>query len=615
MNKSTSTICRLIVLLLVVILVACSGRDQSQDARENQVSVFTEVADRVGLDFQHFIGATGEYYFPEIMGAGIALLDFDNDGDLDVYALQGDMLETNKSYPDALFAPPDRHWPGNRLFRNELNQSGILEFTDVTDAAGIGDIGYGMGIAVGDIDNDGDPDLYVTNYGPNVLYRNNGNGTFTDITESSGTDDPRWSTSAAFLDYDRDQDLDLIVTNYVSFVGTNHKLCYGRGRVRDYCEPAAYLPLTDRLFRNDGGHFTDVTATSGLDTAFGPGLGVTVADFNNDGWPDIYVVNDMRANQLWMNDGEGSFRDIALISGSAYNAHGAAEAGMGVTADDIDNDGDDDLFVTHLNGQTNTLYTNLGGDSFLDATDQWNLGLSSLPFTGFGTAWFDYDNDRTLDLYIANGAVSQVARGARDRFLGLPSERPLQRVPTGVRRLLVRARLQMARPDPDPYAQTNQLVRFDGHGSAQNVSEEAGPAMQLNEVSRGAAFDDIDNDGDIDIVVSNNNGPLRLMRNEIGTQGNWLRVRLTGTRSPHDGTGARVVLLHMGEPVLWRRAHTDGSYLSASDIRLHIGLGELDDEIQIGVVWTSGIRELWPVSEVNREISLTEGTGQSWAAE
>ena len=580
MNNPATTVYRLASSLLFCSVLACSDGHGPEEPQQKSPPVFTEVAGQVGLDFEHFIGATGQYYLPEIMGAGVALFDFDNDGDLDIYALQGKILEAGKTESDALFSPPGRHWPGNRLFRNELEQTGRLEFTDVTEVAGVGHTGYAMGVAVGDIDNDGDLDLYITNYGSNVLYRNNGNSTFTDITESSGTDDTRWSTSASFLDFDRDQDQDLIVTSYVSFAGTNNKLCYARGLARDYCAPAAYLPVTDRLFRNDGDHFTNVTAATGLDMAFGPGLGVTAADFDSNGWPDIYVANDLQANQLWMNDGDSEFRDGALVSGTAYNGHGAAEAGMGVTAGDFDNDGDDDLFVTHLKGQTNTLYININGDSFVDATDRWNLGASSLPFTGFGTAWFDYDNDSTLDLFIANGAVL------------------IESVQAGASRY--------------PYSQTNQLYRFNGQDSFVDISSGAGRAMQLDEVSRGAAFGDIDNDGDIDIVVTNNNGPLRLMRNEVGNRGNWLRLRLTGTRSPRDGTGSRVVLLNEGRAILWRRAHTDGSYLSASDSRVHIGLGDLDGELEIGVEWMSGRREIWPVSAINTEMQLTEGTGKDW---
>ena len=555
----------------------------AQPAGAAATVLFREVAAAAGLGFVHFNGATGEYYQPEIFGPGLALLDYDSDGDLDIYLLQGSMLGSDSSPAEALFPPPATHWPGDRLFRNDLDTAGTLKFTDVTEQAGLGSTGYGQGAAVGDYDNDGDPDLYVTNFGSNVLYRNNGDGTFSDITAGAGVDDPNWSTSAAFIDYDRDGDMDLFVANYVQFTVKANKRCAGADGKPDYCGPQAYDAVRDRLFRNDGdGRFTDVTTTAGLDIAFGPGLGVTCADFNGDGWQDIYVANDGAENQLWLNLGNGRFENTALMAGVAINAYGKPEASMGVTAGDFDNDGDEDLFMTHLDRETNTLYLNDGMGNFLDATDRYKLGRSSLPYTGFGSEWFDMDNDGNLDLFVANGAVKieETQRG-----------------------------------QPFPYQEINQLIRNDGAGAFVDITPTAGPAMALQEVSRGAAFGDIDNDGDIDIAVANNSGPARLLLNEAATGNHWLTVRLQGSRGNRDGIGARVAILRDGTPTLWRRAHTDGSYLSANDPRVHFGLGKEAGLDGVLVNWPDGSSEIWRNVGTDRFVTLTEGSGQAWAGE
>jgi hypothetical protein len=537
------------------------------------VEAFTERAAAAGLDFSHRSGARGEHYFPEIMGAGVALIDYDGDGDLDVYAIQGGPIGNA-----AATTGPEA--PGNRLYRNDIDGADGPAFTDVTEEAGVGDRGYGMGVATGDVDNDGDTDLYVTNFGPNVLYRNDGDGTFTDVTAEAGVDDPRWSTSAAFFDYDRDGDLDLFVTHYVSFAVTDNVRCTSPAGRRDYCDPNAFSPLSDTLWRNEGGgRFTDVTAESGIGAAFGNGLGVTVADFDRDGWPDIYVANDQGPNQLWMNLGDGRFEDRALISGCAYNADGAAEASMGVTAADYDDDGDDDLFLTHLRGETNTLYRNEGDAGFMDVTDLSGLSVPSLTYTGFGTAWFDLDNDGDLDLFSANGAVTVESSGT-------------------------------ATDDAYPYQQLNQLFENAGAGRFVDLSRRSGAAMRLREIGRGAAFGDVDNDGDVDIVVSNNAGQLRLYLNEIGDEGGWLRVRLTGTDSVRDGTGAVATLELADGRSLRRRAHTDGSYLSAGDPRVHFGLGD-SEPVALTVAWPSGRVERWDVAGRDVGLALVEGTGVS----
>ncbi len=574
-------------LLLAVctsLFFSCRGGQDLSKGRLTAEPIFQEFAGEVGLSFHHFTGGTGNYFLPEIMGAGVALLDYDSDGDLDIYVLQGTLLDPTKSLQDARFSPPKKHWPGNRLFRNELVTEGRLRFTDVTAQAGVGHQGYGMGAAVGDFDNDGDPDLYVTNFGSNVLYRNNGDGTFSDITRRANVDDARWSTSAAFVDYDGDGNLDLFVTNYVDFTIETNKKCYDPPTsARDYCTPTLFHPVPDRLFRNQGdGRFVDVSQRSGIRAAFGNGLGVTCADFSSDGWMDIYVANDGNANQLWLNRGDGTFEDVALLSGTAYNADGNAEAGMGVTAGDFDGDGDEDLFMTHLVEETNTLYLNDGSGNFHDATNRTGLGAGSVPYTGFGVQWFDYDNDGWLDLFVSNGAVT-----IEQSLLG----------------------------SAYPFHQRNQLFRGLGNEGFEDVSGLAGPALELSEVSRGAAFADIDRDGDIDIVVSNNNGPLRLLLNQVGSRRHWLQLRLEGVHSNRDGLGARVAVVRYGHSPLWRRPPRAGSYLTASDVSVHFGLGD-DSAIEgVGVLWPSGRREIWKNVRADAHAHFREGEGQYWPAE
>lgn len=556
----------------------------------SQASLFREAASETGLNFHHFTGATGEYYMPEIMGSGAALFDYDNDGDLDVYLLQGTKL--NSSEQAKLKYPTPKDWkPGNRLFRNELVPGGKLKFTDVTEAAGVGLVAYGMGAATGDYDNDGDADLYVTNFGSNVLYRNNGNGTFTDVTGQAGVDDPRWSTSAAFVDYDHDGRLDLFVCNYVDFTVKGNKPCFAPTGEVDYCSPSAYRPVTDRLFHNDGGgKFSDATQSSGIAMVSGPGLGVTCADFNGDGLVDIYVANDGAANLLWLgvqNSGRGGkFEEGGLMAGAAYAADGAPRAGMGVTAGDIDNDGDDDLLVTNLTKQGSTLFRNNGKGLFDDTTVDFNLAQPSFMSTGFGVAWFDYDNDGWLDLFAANGAVTL-----------MPS----------------------LRGQAYPFHQRNQLFhneagRQPSQRTFREISAEAGAAFQLSEVSRAAAFGDIDNDGDVDVLVANNNGLARLMLNQNATKQHWLQVRLTGVKDNRNGFGARVAVIRKSGTT-WRRVHTDGSYLAANDPRVHFGLGKETAIEGIGVIWPTGSREIWTNVKVDSLQVLKQGTGKVWEAE
>jgi len=534
--------------------------------------VFVESAAAAGLAFTHVNGATGKYYLPELMGAGVALFDYDNDGDLDVFLVQGGPLGGNTGSAG----------PTSRLFRNDLtvgpDGKRTIRFTDVTAKAGVGLRSYGMGAAVADYDNDGYLDLFVTSFGSIALFHNNRDGTFTDVTKQAGLSDTAWSTSAAFVDYDRDGDLDLFIAHYVDFTVAANKLCNDPAGVRDYCGPRAYRPVPDRLFRNEGGgRFVDVTDRVGITKADGAGLGVAIGDYNGDGWPDIYVANDATPNQLWINNRDGTFRDEGLLSGSALSASGNPEGSMGIASGDFDLDGDEDLFVTNIIGETSVLYVNDGRGNFDDARARTGLAALTAAFTGFGTDWFDYDNDSWPDLFVANGAVNIV---------------------------------EAQRGQPSPYRMRNQLFHNLAGRRFEETSAAAGPALARAEISRGAAFGDIDNDGDVDIVVTNNNGPVRLLLNQVGTRNHWLQVRLDQQPGNRFGIGAWVGVERQGAPTLWRRVRTDGSYLSASDVRLHFGLGGSPAVSGVVVQWPDGQRERWTGIAGDRLVTLRRNTGQ-----
>lgn len=539
--------------------------------------VFTERAEQVGLRFKHYNGMTGKFYLPEITGSGAALFDFDNDGDLDVFLAQGGVLEPGAKPADTLFPWRGAEPPRGRLFRNDLTLAKdgrrTLTFTDVTQQSGIVASGYGMGAASGDINNDGLPDLYLTNLGSNQMYLNKGDGKFVDFTKESGAGDPRWSTSASFFDYDRDGWLDLMLVNYADFSVTNSPDCYAATTARDYCTPRVFRSPGNRLLRNRGdGVFEDVTVSAGIDKEFGHGLGVVTTDFNGDNWIDIYVANDGDQNQLWINQKNGTFVNDALLAGAAVNRNGQTEAGMGVDAADFDGNGADDIFITHLMDETNTLYVNLGQAVFEDRTREAGLGMPGRRFTGFGAFFFDYDNDGWLDLFVANGAVQL-----------LPD--------------------LMRRKDPFPLGQPDQLFRNTGNGSFVEVVNELGPEFQLFETGRGAAFGDIDNDGDADVLVANNNGPARLFSNEVGNRNHWLGLRLIG-KNGRDMLGAQVEIVLAKDRVLRRRVRSDGSYLAANDPRVLIGLGAATRAPAVRVRWPDGTSQEFKNLAVDKYTTL-----------
>lgn len=571
--------------IVLLLLAACSneienGTRTSSAKNSTATALFRDVAHESGLDFRHFNGMSGKLYYAEMIGSGAALFDYDNDGDLDVYLVQGEMLGPH-GYDDATFPPSDSPPLYDRLYRNDLitgsNGTPKLKFTDVTEEAGIYVKDYGMGVAAGDFNNDGWIDLYVTGFGHNHLLRNRGDGSFEDVTVQAGVDDKHWSTSALFTDVDADGWLDLFVCNYVDYSIENSKPCYDSNSELNYCGPTSYEPEPDRLFRNNGGNdFTEISSESGIAAEYGACLGAVQADFNGDGRQDLYVANDGAANQLWLNQGRGRFRNDALFAGAAFNASGRPEASMGVDAADFDNDGDEDLIVAHLRSETNTVYRNDGKGIFLDVSSVTGLGMPSRSFTAFGTAWIDFDNDGWLDLFMANGEVRTIEALARKK-------------------------------DPYPLHQRNQLFRNLGTGRFEEVSSTAGSVFQLSEVSRGAAFGDIDNDGDVDLLVTNNAGPARLLLNESGSGNHWIGVRLIDAETGRDAIGARLELLQSPHAPIWRRVRVAASYLSANDPRILVGLGVREGPVSLRIHWPNGATDRHDGLEVNKYYAFSSG--------
>jgi hypothetical protein len=530
-------------------------------ASQRQRPAFVDVTADSGLDFVHTNGATGELLLPEVIGSGGALFDYDNDGDLDLFAVQGAPLR-----PAAHAAATA---PTSRLYRNDRGRDGAgLHFTDVTARSGLGAVGYGMGAATGDFDNDGWIDLYVTYLGSNRLFRNRGDGTFADVTAASGADDPRWSTSAAFVDYDRDGWLDLFVVNYVDFDVTMKRGCFAPSSARDYCNPAVYGPSSATLFHNNrDGTLSDVSEQMGISRAHARGLGIVADDLNGDGWTDVYVANDGDPNQLWINGRGAAFRDEGLLAGVAVNRTGQAQGGMGVDAGDIDGDGDDDLFVANLDNESNTLYVNVGGGLFEDRTTE--TGVFKLGLTGFGTRFIDHDNDGWLDLLVVNGAVRHL-------------------------------RAQAQRGDPYPLKQPKLLFRYDARARRfVDGTDTAGPAFSIPEVSRGLAAGDLDNDGDTDVVVFNNSGPARVLLNQSAQGRHWLGLRVLDPRFPRDALHTRVELVRRTGSV-WRRVQADGSYCAAADPRVLFGLGGESSPQTVRVHWPGGKVEEFRDLQVDR---------------
>ena len=519
---------------------------------------FTPVTAESGIDFVHYNGATGRKYIVETMGGGVAWIDYDGDGLLDAYFVNGAPLPGSESTTP----------PKNRLYRN----LGDGAFADVTHAAGVGDTGYGLGCCVADFDNDGDPDLYITNYGPNALCQNEGDGTFTDITADAGVGHVGFSSGCAFADFDNDGFVDLFVANYVELDLDSRPEC-AQGGVRAYCRPEEYPATRDILYRNNGdGTFTDVSEAAGI-TKRGRGLGVVWGDFDGDGLPDIYVANDRMANFLYRNCGDGSFEEIGEFSGAAYNEHGYSESGMGVAAGDYDGDGATDLFVTNYQAQTNTLYRNEGAVGFWDVTDRAGLGESSLLALAWGAEFADLDRDGLLDLFVANGHLE-------------PDIAAFEDVGT--------------------YRQTNQTYRNAGNGRFVDVSPDAGAGLAVAKSSRGLALGDIDNDGDVDALIANIGEPSDLLRNDSNASAVWIGITLVGVDSNRDGIGAHIEVTAGGRTQT-REVRSGGSYLSQGDRRALFGLGDVDVVDDIIVRWPSGVVDRHEGVPTRAYVELREG--------
>ncbi|MBC8229788.1 CRTAC1 family protein [bacterium] len=564
--NSIRTTVMVFFLFVAILFAGCEQRDSPPSIDDMGVALFTEITSQVGFDDTPESWPAGTYSLSEIKGSGVALFDYDNDGDLDIL------------HPR--FSPPHQpHSPApNRLFQQQPDGT----FLDVTENAGIGDPGRGDGVAVADVDNDGDLDVYFTNFGRDSFYLNNGDGTFVNATSDAGFSGEYWSTSAAFADYDRDGHLDLYVVHYVVFDPT--AICSGLNDVQGYCGPIRFKDLPDTLYRNNGdGTFTDVTKEADM-IAPGSGLGLVCLDLTGDGWIDFYVANDGEANQLWVNNRDGTFTDEALLRGVAFNFHGRPEASMGVTVGDVNGNGKLDLFMTHLKHETNTLYiAEAYGQStmFADESDASGLSIVDMPFTSFGCGFFDFDNDGDLDLAVANGRVirEQVLPGANlGKFW-------------------------------NPYAEPNLLFQNDGHGNFTDVSKQASAFTARVEISRGLAFGDIDNDGDIDMVMVNHDNMLRVFRNDAPPVGNhWLLVRtMIGNRN---AIGAKVTVLANDKKFV-RLALPGYSYACSNDPRAHFGLGKIDKIDAIEVVWPDDTRERFKVNGINRELTVRKGEGES----
>jgi enediyne biosynthesis protein E4 len=526
---------------------------------------FSDIARTAGITFVHDNAASPEKFLIETMGSGCGWIDYDQDGLLDLYLVNGSATPA--------FKPS--HPLRSALYRN----NGDGTFTDITVKAGVGAEGlFGMGIAVGDYDNDGFPDLFICGYGRCILYHNNGDGTFTDVTARAGTaNSGRWASSAAWFDYDNDGRLDLVIANYVDWSPERNFYCGDRGPgMRSYCHPDDFNPQAPTLYHNNGdGTFTDMSRASGIGPKAGNGLGIVTFDYDNDGWQDIFIANDHMPNFLFHNNRNGTFSEVGYLAGVAVSSDGQFEAGMGSDAADTTGVGRMDLVVTHLDMQLARFYQNLGDGSFDDATFRSKLGYATFHMSGFGTRFFDFDNDGRMDLFMANGHVlDNIERYHADT----------------------------------KYAEPKLMFRNTGRGIFENVSDQLGPDFMLPRVSRGAAIGDFDNDGKLDILISNNGQAPQLLRNVGGNNNHWLEILLIGTKSNRDGVGARVKLT-AGDLVLHDQRKGGMSYQSAQDPRLHFGLGQRTKIDSLEIIWPSGISTKLADIRSDQIIAIKEGEG------
>ena len=546
----------LLAAAALLLAVGCSGRKPGG----HQIRL-TDVTSKSGVAFRHTDGSSGRYYMPETMTAGLALFDYDGDGYVDIYFLTGAPLQgTDTKGP----------LPRNALYRNR----GGLRFVDVTEAAGLGDEGYGLGVTVADYDNDGDPDVLVSNYGPNVLYRNNGDGTFSDVTAEAGVGGGgQMGAGACFLDIEGDGDLDLFASNYVNFAYDTHVARTVDG-FSVYPSPLDYSPVPDMLYRNNGdGTFTDISVESGIAAHAGTGMGTICIDYDQDGDTDIFVANDEMGNFLYENDGTGQFREVGMASGLAYDTSGNHTGSMGIACGDYDNDGLLDLYVTSYMSEWATLYRNLGSGDYEDVTRGTGAGAGTLPQVTWGTGFVDLDSDGDRDLFVACGNFQKD-------------------VETFDRVAVYQAR--------------NIVLMNAGDGKFLDVTDDAGDGLSVERSSRGAAFDDMDNDGDMDAVILNSRQKPTILRNDSTAKNHWLQIRLRATRCNRDGVGARVKVV-AGDLIQVDEVHSGRGYQSHWGTRLHFGLGQRDRVDRIEVRWSGGQVDSLAAVRADQLITVTQG--------
>jgi len=529
---------------------------------------YTDITASTGIHFQARNSSTPNKYLIETMIGGVGVLDYDQDGWLDIFFVNGAKLKNPQPDGEELDKSAPEFW--NRLYHN--NHDGT--FTDVTENAGLKGKGYGNGVAVGDFNNDGFPDLLVTNYGPCLLYKNNGNGTFTEISEQAGLKTDGWATSAVWFDYNKDGNLDLFICRYLewNFAGNpycGHKTPGGRA----YCHPDQFKAISNYLFKNNGnGTFTDVSESSGIKSKRGYGLGVCVADFNNDGWPDIYVANDAFPQFLFMNNGNGTFSEMGTMAGVAYTDNGNTFSGMGTDAQDLDDDGFFDVITTALSNETYAYFHNNGDGTFTPSTMMSNLGVLTRLFGGWGMHIYDYDNDGIKDLYLANSHVMD--------------------------------NIEMTQPHLS-YMQPPLLLKNNGRQFT-NVSGTSGEIFNKKFASRGAAFGDLDNDGDVDVVVSNLTSPAYILRNDGGNKNAWIGLDLRGTKSNRDGIGTKIKLVRENGKAQFYQVTTESSYQSANDRRVFAGFGKDKGIKEIRIFWPSGVEQVIANPKPNQILKVEE---------
>jgi hypothetical protein len=529
---------------------------------------FENVAEKSGVRFRHVASRTSQKYLPESMGAGVAMFDYNNDGFLDLFFVNGAALQ-DPMPPGAAPAKSDpRFW--NRLFRN--NRDGT--FTDVTQAAGLRGTGYGMGVAAGDFNNDGLTDLFVTNLGRNCLYRNNGDGTFTDVTDQAGVAGSGWSIAACFVDYDCDGRLDLIVTRYLDWDFGKNIFCGDRRPgYRSYCHPNEFKPVTHLVYHNNGdGTFTDVSKTCGLGSVPGKGLGIAIGDFNRDGWPDVVVANDSFPEQLFRNNRDGTFTEVAADLGLAYDEDGKTFAGMGVDFADYNNDGWPDVFINALYSQGYALFQNKQGQSFEYVSRQAGVTSATATHSGWGAKFVDYDNDGWKDLFVVQGHVMD----------------------------------NIELTEPGARYRESLLLLQNRKGKFEDVSKLSGAVFQIPFAARGAAFGDLNNDGCMDVAVNCNDGAALVLMNRGGNGNHWLLVNTIGTRSNRDGIGARIRVVSESGLEQYGFVSTGGSYASASDKRVHFGLGQDATARLIEIAWPGGATQRLENIRADQVVTATE---------